>query len=139
MSFYTILTTKTLSYYSVYVLKAYLQKKQKELDDAIEFHEKNFQDCIDVNQDNHYLISEVITDIRNNYPFTYPRRSFIWQLVLQKDGIRLDPQLSGRLYRKKRIDFSWTPLYVSDRIKIYNDPVEKYKENTKLQRCGYQY
>ena len=33
-----------------YVLKAYLRKKQKELDDAREFHEKNFQDLIDENQ-----------------------------------------------------------------------------------------
>ena len=31
------------------------RKKQKEFDDARAFHEKNFQDCIDVNQENHYL------------------------------------------------------------------------------------
>ena len=45
-----------------------------------------------------------------------------------------DPAENLRLY----LDFSWTPLHVSDRIKIYNEHVEIYKENTKLQRCGYQ-
>ena len=56
-----------------YVLKAYLRKKQKELYDARAFHENNFQACIDENKDNHYMISDVITDLRQNYPFLYPR------------------------------------------------------------------
>ena len=85
-----------------YVLKAYLQKKQKDLDQSRDFHEKNFQECIDMNRENHYFISDIITDI--NIP----------------------------LY------FSVTPLYVPERIKLYNDTIEVYKENTKLQRCIYQ-
>ena len=55
-----------------------------------------------MNRENHYFISDIITDI--NIP----------------------------LY------FSVTPLYVPERIKLYNDTIEVYKENTKLQRCIYQ-
>lgn len=86
-----------------YVLKAYIQKKQKELDDTRAFHENIFQDGIDMNSEHHYLISDVIR------------------------------------YINETLYFSWTPLYVSERIKLYDDSVEPYKENTKLQRCGYQY
>ena len=112
-----------------YVLKAYLRKKQKELYDSRAFHEKNFQTCIDENKDNHYMISDVITDLRQNYPFLYPRDSSIWIPFMDIE----DPSENLRLY----VDFSWSPLHVSDRIKIYNEHVETYKENTKLQRCGY--
>lgn len=113
-----------------YVLKAYLRKKQKELDDARAFHEKNFQDFIDENKDDHYMISDVIFDIKHNYPFIYPRNTSTWIPFMDIT----DPSENLRLY----LDFSWTPLHVSDRIKIYNEHVEIYKENTKLQRCGYQ-
>ena len=105
-------------------------KKQKDLDDAREFHEKNFQDLIDKNKDNHYMISDVITDIRYNYPFIYPRNSSTWIPFMDIT----DPSENLRLY----LDFSWIPLHISDKIKIYNEHVEIYKENTKLQRCGYQ-
>lgn len=114
-----------------YVLKAHLRKKKLDLDDARQFHEKNFQDYIDKNKDNHYLISDVITDLRQNYPFIYPRNSYTWFPFMDIE----DPVENLRLC----LDFSWTPLHVSDRIKIYNENVETYKENTKLQRCGYQY
>ena len=113
-----------------YVLKAHLRKKDKDLDDARQFHEKNFQDYVDENKDNHYLISDVITDLRNNYPFLYPRNSSSWVPFMDIE----DPVENLRLY----VDFSWSPLLVSYRIRIYNEHVETYKENTKLQRCGYQ-
>ena len=45
-----------------YVLKAYLKKKTKELEDARNFHENNFQNCIDINRNNHYLISKIFND-----------------------------------------------------------------------------
>ena len=35
-----------------------------------------------------------------------------------------DPVENLRLY----VDFSWSPLLVSDRIRIYNEHVETYKE-----------
>ena len=81
-------------------------------------------------KDNHYMISDVITDLRQNYPFLYPRESSTWIPFMDIE----DPGENLRLY----VDFSWAPLHVSDRIKIYNEHVDKYKENTKLQRCGYQ-
>ena len=111
-----------------YVLKAYLRKKKKELDDAREFHEKNFQDCIDENKKNHYLISDVITDIKQNYSFEYSSICVYWAPIFPRNP----------LYNFYSV-YSWAPIAVSDRIKIYNDSVEPYKENTKLQRCGYQY
>jgi len=113
-----------------YVLKAYLRKKKKDLEESRKYHEKNFQDCIDVNKENHYLISDVIFDIKHNYPLKYPKDSFIWSFVKQCKTI---PNECSRLY----IDLSWTPLRVSDIIKIYNNHKDTYKENTKLQRCGY--
>ena len=114
-----------------YVLKAYLRKKDTDLEEARQFHEKNFQDYVDENEVNHYLISDVITDLRQNYPFIYPRSCSNWIPFLDIT----DPSDNLKLYN----EFSWTPLNVSDRVKIYNDSVESYKENTKLQRCGYQY
>lgn len=114
-----------------YVLKAHLQKKDKDLDDARQFHEKNFQDYVDENEVNHYLISDVITDITQNYKFEYTRDCSDWII----SSLFSHPEESIRI----PYYFSWTPLYVSDRIKIYNEHVETYKENTKLQRCGYQY
>ena len=45
-----------------YVLKAYFKKKSKELEDSRNFHENNFQNCIDINRDNHYLISKIFND-----------------------------------------------------------------------------
>ena len=119
-----------------YVLKAYLRKKQKEFDDAREFHEKNFQDCIDVNQENHYMISDVITDLQGSHPFQYPKDTFDWVISYHFKTFCLSQlcmiQLENIIFFE---DCSWIPLDVSERIKIYNDAVDPYKENTKLRRC----
>ena len=53
-----------------YVIKAYLKKKSKEIEDARNFHEENFQNSIDINRDKHYLISKIFnTYIRPCYDY----------------------------------------------------------------------
>ena len=119
-----------------YVLKAYLRKKQKELDEARAFHEKNFQDCIDVNKENHYMISDVLTDLQESQPFQYPKDTFVWIVANHFKTVRFSEvcmiQVENIIFYS---DCSWIPLDISIRIKIYNDSVDPYKENTKLRRC----
>ena len=100
-------------------------------DYARKFHEKNFQELFDENSENHYLISFIITDIRENYPFIYPISCSTWIPFLEIT----DPSDNLKLYDK----FSWLPLSVEEKKKIYNDSVKVYEKNTKLQRCGYNY
>ena len=108
-----------------YVMKAYLHKKKKDLEESRKYHENNFQDCIDVNKLNHYLISDVITDLKNNHSFNYPHNCITWSIILSRNPF----------YNVLSV-YSWVPLPVSERIKLYNESVELYKENTKLQRCS---
>ena len=119
-----------------YVLKAYLRKKKKDLEESRKYHEKNFQDCIDVNRENHYLISDVLTDLQESHPFQYPKDTFDWVVSYHFKTVRDSEvcmiQLENITFYS---DFSWIPLDVSVRIKLYNDYVDPYKENTKLRRC----
>ena len=53
-----------------YVIKAYLKKKSKEIEDARNFHEENFQNSININKDKHYLMSKIFnTYIRPCYDY----------------------------------------------------------------------
>ena len=89
------------------------------------FTKRIFRTCIDENKDNHYMISDVITDLRQNYPFLYQGSSSSWVPFMDIE----DPGENLRLY----VDFSWTPLHVSDRIKIYNEHVDNLQR--KIQSC----
>ena len=55
-----------------YVIKAYLKKKSKEIEDARNFHEENYinRNSIDINIDKHYLMSKIFnTYIRPCYDY----------------------------------------------------------------------
>lgn len=90
-----------------YVLIAYNKKKNKELEDARNFHERNYQNDIDINinRDNHYLISHIFSG------FIYRLSDYYWNIEKNK--------------------------LVYHRIKIYEEELEGYIENTELQRCDY--
>ena len=88
-----------------YVLIAYNQRKNKELEDARNFHEDNFQNCIDVNRDNHYLISFIFSE------YIYRLSEYYWNIEY--------------------------PKLIDHRIKIYEEELKDYIENTELQRCQY--
>ena len=57
-----------------YVLIAYNKSKRKELEDARYFHEDNFQNCIDINRDNHYLISFIFGE------YIYRLSDYYWNI-----------------------------------------------------------
>lgn len=111
-----------------YVLKAYVHKKKQSLENARKYHENNFQECIDINKRNHYLISDVITDLKENHSFKYPVTCVNWLPIIEFRGKKLG------WYKNIYQDFSWTPLCVSEKIKLYNDTVKGNTWNTKLQR-----
>ena len=88
-----------------YVLIAYNTRRTKELEDARNFHEANFQNCIDVSKDNHYLISFIFGE------YIYRLSDYYWNIE--------------------------NPKLINHRIKIYEEELEAYIENTELQRCEY--
>ena len=81
-----------------YVLKAYLRKRKKELDETRAFHDKNFHDGIDMNKANHYLISDAIEEFKNNC-------------------IELSP---NPCYSR---ELSWIPMKLSLRCQVYEESV----------------
>lgn len=88
-----------------YVLIAYNKRRSKELEDTRNFHESNFQNCIDINRENHYLISFIFSK------YIYRLSDYYWNI--ENDTL------------------------VDHRIKIYEEELEGYIENTELQRCIY--
>ena len=58
-----------------YIIKAYLNKKSKELEDSRNFHENNYQNRIDVNKYNRYLISIAFNQYLYEYAWDWDRES----------------------------------------------------------------
>ena len=69
-------------------------------DEARNFHENNFQDCIDINRDNHYLISKIFND--------YIKRCYDhwWTLEYERKANKL----------------------IKHRIRVYEDELNDYLE-----------
>jgi hypothetical protein len=61
-----------------YILIAYNKKRSNELEDARKFHENNFQNCIDINKDNHYLISFIFGE------YIYRLSGYYWSIEKSK-------------------------------------------------------
>ena len=74
-----------------YVLSAYLKKREKDLEDSRSFHEENFQRNNDKNKGNHYLISDVITYIKQCYIFV--DQGLSWQTVSVGERIKTYNQM----------------------------------------------
>ena len=78
-------------------------------EEARKFHSNLFESANDQNKENHYLISKVFDEMKNYVEY------------LSGDGVYINNQISVQIYKE------W-----------YEDVLEEYNENTKLQRCGYQ-
>ena len=104
-----------------YVLKAYLRKKKQDLEDARQFHEKNFQECIDVNRDNRYLLSHGFDVLKENYVGN-PPYSYSGDI-----GLNLVYRPSSWTY--------WFGFSTKYKICFFENSLKIYEDNTKLQRC----
>ena len=78
-------------------------------EEARKFHSNLFESANDQNKENHYLISKVFDEMKNYVEY------------LSGDGVYINNQISVQIYKE------W-----------YEDVLEEYNENTKLQRCSYQ-
>lgn len=74
-----------------YVLKAYLKKREKDLEDSRSFHKENFQSNNYVNKGKHYLISDVIAYIKKCYIFV--DQGLSWQSISVPERIKTYNQM----------------------------------------------
>ena len=123
-----------------YVLKAYLKKKKKDLEDARDFH----INCVDINKINHYLISDVISKVKNDNlwsnlfkkKFTIPQeilnnrmRSYLYpDQFLQETP----PEREERIAYEMTLERSWNPSNMRDNNGIYITKCERRKNLEKL-------
>ena len=104
-----------------YVLKAYLKKMKKDQEDARQFHEKNFQECIDVNRDNRYLLAHGFDVLKENYVGNPPYS------CSGDIGLNL-------VYRPACWTY-WFGFSTKYKVCFFENSLKIYEENTKLQRC----
>ena len=92
-------------------------------EEARRFHSNNFENSheIDLNQDNHYFISMIFEEI--GYLLDFP--------VIPKRKIYV---IEGHFFRDTKAEIN-----VLDFKRCYDVCMKNRIENTRLQRCGYNY